>query len=459
MNLKEKLMIAAESELFQLFVQPERWATCIDRCIEKEMERGLLYRFLKPEYRQLILQLIVDGSYQLAPPHSALIPKDEPGEFREVFVCEPLDRLVLSVLYSAIMDCTAFKTMIHPSCRSYLKGVGCGKTVQEVSRICHHKIQNAVSDEPVILGAKYDFHHYFDTVSRDVIYEIFAEMERRLGFRENTEPLLNLLRIAWASDTLLVRENGTYVETERYMGIRQGNAVGAFLADVVLYELDEYMSQKYEYYVRYSDDLIVLGDNPLEITEDINRIVTKYGVSLNLKKTQVLTSEKAFKFLGFMIKGNEISISPGRLKKFQHEVDIRTIDVRDKNGSRTHIFPSYSKAVKDVMKYLYIGDGVHSWSSQLFPIITREDDIQMMNFFVMDRLRAVVTHNKKGLMGIGYNSAQNKVDYIPVYRTIRNRALTEKELSGFRSLHQMWDCINKHPAVYAAEVNDMINEW
>ena len=458
MNLKEKLINASKSELFQLFVQPERWASSIERCIEKEMERGLLNRFLMPEYRQIILQLIVNGDYQLSPPHSALIPKDEPGEFREVFVCEPMDRLILSVLYSAIMDCKAFKTMIHPACRSYLKGVGCGKTVQEVSRICQKKIA-AATDGSVVLGAKYDFHHYFDTVSREAIYSIFDEMERRLGFKKNTEALINFLRIAWASDTLLVKENGEYVKTERYMGIRQGNAVGAFLADVVLYELDDYMSRKYEYYVRYSDDLIVLGSDPVEITADINSIVIKYGVSLNLKKTQVLTSERAFKFLGFMIKGNEISISPGRLKKFQHEIDIRTVDCRNKSGARTHKFPSYSKAVKDVMKYLYIGDGVHSWSSQLFPIVTRAEDIQTMNYFVMDRLRAVATQNKKGLMGIGYNSAQNKVDYNPVYRTIRNRLLTEKELAGYRSLYQMWDCLNTHPAVFAAEVNDMINEW
>ena len=454
-NIKTIMEKASKSELFRLFCEPERWSEAIERCIEKEMERALLNRFLQPEYRLSLIMKIASGQYQLSPPHSADIPKDEPGEYRTVYVCEPLDRLVLSVLYSAIMDCGLFKDMIHPACRSYLKGVGCGKTVLEVSRICENKIRKSNTDKPVVLGAKYDFHHYFDTVGLGAIIAIFNEMEDRLGFQRNTEPLLNMLKLAWSSNTLLKRENGKYVEVEQYMGIRQGNAVGAFLADVVLYELDDYMSKKYEYYVRYSDDLIVLGDDPSEITEDIRRIVAKYDVTLNLKKTQVLTSEHAFKFLGFMIKGREISISPGRLNKFQKEIDLRTIDQRNRKGSRTHKFPSYEKAVKDVMRYLYVGDGVHSWCSQLFPIINREDDIQKMNYFVMDRLRAVKTQKKKGLMGIGYNGDQNRVDYISTFRGMKNSLLAGDELEGFLGLYQMWKNLNIHPAVYRAELNSI----
>lgn len=452
MSIKEK-MIQANDELFRLFVQPERWSECIERCIEKDIERGLLYKFLAPETRQALIMMIVNGEYQLTPPHDAKIPKDEPGEYRTVFVCEPLDRVILSVLYSAIMDCSAFKGMIHPSCRSYQKGMGCGKTVLEVSRIVNEKIRRNSSDEPTILGAKYDFHHYFDTVRLDVIMDIFESMERRLNCVPYTEPLINMLRAAWGTDILFTQtEDKKYEITRQYMGIRQGNAVGAFLADVVLYELDEFMSKKYEYYVRYSDDLIVIGDDPKEITEDINRIVSKYGVSLNLKKTQVLTDRKSFKFLGFMIKGTQITISPNRLKKFQKEIDDRTIRQKKSAKGNWHI-ADYKNAVKSVIRFLYVGDGRHSWGSQLLPIVNVESDIRAMSIFILDRLRACKT-GKTTLNGIGFNNG--RVEYIAKGCCGKNLEKTDKNLKDFKSLVQMWKAIRICPAVYRAEVNELM---
>ncbi len=454
MTLSEKLN-NANDELFRLFVQPERWSEAIDKCIEKDMERGVLYQFLNPEVRQALIIMIVNGEYQLTPPHDAKIPKDEPGEYRTVFVCEPLDRLVLSVLYSAIMDCKAFNGMIHKNCRSYQKGMGCGKTVLEVSNVVGNKIRKAgKTTKPVILGAKYDFHHYFDTVKLESIMDIFEAMERRLGVTPWTEPLINLLRLAWSTDILFTQtEDKQYVATTQYMGIRQGNAVGAFLADVVLYELDEFMSNKYEYYVRYSDDLIVIGDDPEEITNDIDSIVSKYGVSLNHKKTQVLTNKQPFKFLGFMLCGTSITPSKSRLRKFQTEIDNLTIrQYKDKDGKWR--LPDYQKALRDVMRFLYVGNGQYSWATQVLAVVNVENDLKEMSLMVLDRLRACQTGKTHSLSGIGYNNG--KVEYHEKGCVGTNRQKTEAHLDGYRSLVQMWKCLRISKSVYQAEVNDMM---
>lgn len=72
-----------------------------------------------------------------------------------------------------------------------------------------------------------------------------------------------------------------------------------FLANACLYELDEYMANKYEIYYRYSDDTVVIDNHVENVITDMNNIISKYGVTLNPKKVEPLYSDKWFKFLGF----------------------------------------------------------------------------------------------------------------------------------------------------------------
>lgn len=53
------------------------------------------------------------------------------------------------------------------------------------------------------------------------------------------------------------------------------------------------------------------------------------SMKLNPKKVEYVTADKWFKFLGFSIKGNMISLSSSRIKTFQKEVERRTIRCRD----------------------------------------------------------------------------------------------------------------------------------
>lgn len=72
-----------------------------------------------------------DGKYQIAPPHTAQIPKDVPGEFRTVYINEPMDRVVLSIANDLLFE--TCKDMVHPACKSYQTGIGCGKVVKEAA--------------------------------------------------------------------------------------------------------------------------------------------------------------------------------------------------------------------------------------------------------------------------------------------------------------------------------------
>lgn len=422
-----------ENRLLKKMFEHDRWEQLLDKATLKGINKAEIRQYCKPEIRAELYVRIKEKRLEFSPAHEAKIPKDEPGEFRIVYVGETCERILCSLINDCLFE--LFPEMVHPSCKSYQKGLSCGKTVQELSkRIAHRK---------GVVGGKYDFHHYFDTVNKEPIMDLFAKVEQKLGFEYGTEPVMNLLRKTWNNDWMF-NVDGELIK--KWSGIRQGNAIGSWLADAVLYELDEFMSQKYEYYVRYSDDLIVLHDNVDEITADINSIVSKYGVSLNPKKVETLTSDRWFKFLGYSICGEKISISKGRLKTFQKEIMNRTIKQRN-------ISPV--KALNDIHRYLYKGNGEYAWAQQILGVVNVDEDIKLMNGYILDCLRAVTTGKKK-LGGLGYIPTQEKgVINRGKGKNVRTNKIKVPVIDGYCSLGMMQKALITDKNAYKTLVAQM----
>ncbi len=77
------------------------------------------------------------------------------------------------------------------------------------------------------------------------------------------------------------------------------------------------------------------------------------------------------------MKNDQISLSKNRIKKFQKEIERRTI--RSKNHNAKQI-------LHNVNSFLYKGFQGYSWATGVLPIINVEKDIQTMNSFVMDAI-------------------------------------------------------------------------
>ena len=425
------------NKLLEEMFKMSRWEALIEKAELKGIDKGELRKMCQPQVRLAIYNAIKNEEMEFIPPHMAQIPKETPGEFRTVFVGENVDRCIQSLINDCLFE--LFPEMIHPSCKSYQKNLGTGKTVKEFSNnLVNMKTNNGV------VGVKSDFSHYFDVVNIEAIYNVFDTIERKLGFQKGTEPVMNLLRKCW-SNNLVFDLDGNLVE--QYCGIRQGNAIGSFLADVILYEFDEFMSNKYKFYCRYSDDCMTLHNNPREVIADMNKIISKYGVSLNPKKVEIVYKDRWVKFLGFNIKGDQITLSKSRVKSFQKEIEARTIKQRN---------ISLIRATNRVNDYLYKGDGKYSWATLVLPIINVEKDIETLNAFVMDALRACATKKRK-IGGLG--SVSDRDDYTILRGTGKNvtanRHKTEKEISGYLTLNCMQNAILTSRPVYEALVRSM----
>ena len=416
--------------LLQKFFEKERWEQALELGVGKGIDKGELRALTSPEVRLAMYNCIISDNYEIAPPHQAQIPKDN-GDFRIVYVNENVDRVFLSIVNNMFFE--LFPEFVHKSCKSYQSGIGCGKVVQEVSRW-------VVNTKRREVGFKADLTKYFDTVPLKYIDEIFDRMEEKFG----KSKIIDIVRKYYHTD-LCFDINGDLIE--HYQSLKQGCAVASFLADAVLYNIDRTLSSMYGYYVRYSDDLLVISDDHENAYFVLKTMLNNMGLTLNPKKVETIYRDRWVKFLGFNIKGDQITLSKTRVKSFQKEIEARTIKQRN---------ISMARATNKVNDYLYKGDGTYSWATSVLPIINVEKDIETLNVFVMDSLRACAT-NKKKIGGLG--SVNDREDYT-ILRGIgrnvtANRGKTEKKISGYLTIGCMRNALLTRRAVYEALVRTL----
>lgn len=416
--------------LLQEFFKKERWEQALELGVGKGIDKGELRKLTSPEVRLAMYNAIATDNYEIAPPHQAQIPKDN-GDMRIVYVNENVDRVFLSIVNNMFFE--LFPEFVHKSCKSYQSGIGCGKIVQEVSK-------NMVKVNTLEVGFKADLTKYFDTVPIKYIDGIFDRMEDKFG----KSKIIDIVRKYYHAD-LCFDINGDLIE--HYQSLKQGCAVASFLADAVLYHLDEAVSMLPGYYVRYSDDLLYVGEEWGTAFQVVKSILENMNMTLNPKKVEQVYKNRWVKFLGFNIKGDKITLSKSRVKSFQKEIEARTIKQRN---------ISLTKATNRVNDYLYKGDGKYSWATSVLPIINVDKDVDTLNTFVMDALRACATKKKK-IGGLG--SVSDRDDHTILRGTGKNvtanRSKTDKEIDGYFTIGCMQNALLTRRAVYDALVRTM----
>lgn len=431
-----------EDKILQMFFEKERWEYAIEKGCVKDVPKNWLYQLCKPEVRVAMYQAIANGTYEIAPPHTAKIPKDTPGEFRTVYVNEPADRVLLSIANDLLFE--LMPDYVHPRCKSYLKGVGCGRIVQEMSRaIC-----DTEPDADGYIGWKADLSKYFDSVPIEFIDAAFDGVEQRHG----ESKLIDVLRKYYHSDLYIDGE--TKEVCSKYQSLKQGCSVASWLADVVLWHVDERISELDVYYVRYSDDIGCIGPDAAKAMAVLEEELARMQMKLNPKKVERLDQNHWFKFLGYSIKGASISLSSTRIKTFQKEIEARTIEkVKRSKGKNANP----QSAINSVNRYLYHGDGQgHSWATQVLSVVNVRQDIDTLNCFVMDCLRAVHTGKTK-VGGLGYDK-QGKVGCIVRGRgrnVSANRRKTGDDISGYLTLGCMQNAMRTSKAAYETLVRSL----
>lgn len=416
--------------LLEKMFEKERWEYALEKGVGKKIAKAELIKLMDPMERAALYLAIKDGTYRILPPHTQLIPKDEPGEFREVLICEDMDRIILSIINDLFFE--MFPEFVHKSCKSYQHGIGIGMVVKMVSKII-------VTISRKECGKKYDMRKFFDTCKPELINGLFDKMELKYG----KSKVIDLVR-AFYNSNWLFNTDGQLVE--EFKSIKQGTATSSFIADAILYEVDKELSEmKGIYYWRYSDDILILSNHWEAADILLKERLEERSLAINPKKEQIIKKNEAFKFLGFSIRGSEISLSKSRIKSFQKEIESRTIKSKKKN------------VVHDVCKFLY-GDSKmkFSWATSVLPVINVKEDIETLNEFVMDSIRASMTGKKK-IGGLGYEvSKKSGVITRGVGKNVTsNKQKTAKEIDGYRTLSCMQNALRTDRDLYDSLVRAM----
>lgn len=147
---------------------------------------------------------------------------------------------------------------------------------------------------------KADIHSFFDCISHE-------RLRRILKAKIREEDVMNLLFQFIKVPS--VDKNGEM--TDKTVGIYQGATIAPILSNVYMMEIDKIIEQETEFYVRYSDDILILFSE-LERAEKYRKKLELYmgeiGLELNEKKTQVVSFGQGFEFLGYAFDIKGISI-------------------------------------------------------------------------------------------------------------------------------------------------------
>ena len=148
------------------------------------------------------------------------------------------------------------------------------------------------------------------------------------------------------------------------------------------------------------------------------------------------------------MKDDLISLSRNRVKKFQKEVTKRTLFANNQSAV---------KAKRNIIRYLYRGD--YNWASSCLSIMNCKQDIDALNIYIMDCIRAVEVNEKKGkkgklritaVGGLGYltDGADGVITRGKGKHVTRNRNLTEKEIEEYLTMGCLANIIKYNKQVF-----------
>ena len=93
---------------------------------------------------------------------------------------------------------------------------------------------------------------------------------------------------------------------KKIRGIHQGSGISPILSNVYLMDFDRWLSEKDIFFIRYSDDMLLLGkdkDSMMLLLRKIKMKLQCYGLEINENK-QILTDiDSGVDFLGYHLSG------------------------------------------------------------------------------------------------------------------------------------------------------------
>ena len=358
----------------------EHWESAYNRMSLKpnfsKEQVDLLWKYKEVDRQQLINE-IETGTYEWNIPRKVEIAKHESKRKRVVYIYPLRDRYILGVLYRVFS--TFYQKDMSNNCFSYKKQVSTSHAIQYIKKRKTNLLK---------YGVKMDIHAYFNSVDKDRVTELVNQLPDG-GIRETIKKLMLTDRVLWKGH-----------EIEEFKSLIPGSALGSFFANTCLKELDEYFENNDRVYARYSDDIVILGENREQLEKDVEfvqQFIGQYGLTMNPDKFQWFGCGDDVDFLGLKLSDDgTIDISDHskfKIKKQIHRWCKKGRIEIERDGK------SYYKVARNIIRRLnnknfkcYIEhDETFGWCAYSFPRITTEESLREIDLYTKERLLALKT--------------------------------------------------------------------
>lgn len=140
---------------------------------------------------------------------------------------------------------------------------------------------------------KTDIKDFFDSVPLKRLYQFLSETIKETD-------VIELIRTC--CETAELQKDGTLISKK--IGLYQGSGLSPVLSNIYLMSFDHAAEQQCRTYIRYSDDILILGDSQEELEQikaSIRIKLEALGLTMNEEKTKICSAKEGISFLGYQL--------------------------------------------------------------------------------------------------------------------------------------------------------------
>lgn len=283
-------------------VRSNKPAAGVDEVTYEEYERHE-----KENLKQLYMEL-AEHRYESMPVRMVTIYKEEKA--RQIGLFTMRDKVVQQSVASELLR--IYDGKMSDSTYAYRPG----KSALSAIQMLEEKLKNP--DAQWML--KTDIRHFFDNIPLQKLYHVLQK-----NIREDDVMRL----IQECCETMELQKDGTLRKKE--CGLYQGSSVAPVLSNIYLMEFDADIREQSGTYLRYSDDILILGKTEEEMEEVRKSMEIRLqilGLELNQGKTEIKPAEEGVVFLGYHLSKKGRTVPAHAEKNLSGKLEDIWFDVR-----------------------------------------------------------------------------------------------------------------------------------
>jgi len=379
-----------------------KWNEFLNYKLEKDFvpkkEKEILSDFILNKKYVSIVKRIINDTYSFSIPQKHIISKGNSQKKRIIYNYNNEEMLLLKYISYLLYD---YDYLFNQNLYSFRKNSSVKTAIKNISKI--KNISN-------MYGYKVDIQNYFNSIDSQLLL-------KNLKNDLVDSKLYSLLEELLSNKYTLYNDK---IITEN-KGVMAGTPISAFLANYYIKEIDEFFWNEKLVYFRYADDIIMFCNTKEEIFKYQNilkNFINKYNLKINTNKEYFFDPNDKWEFLGFSFFNKEIDLSNNSVNKIKAKIRRSSKGIRRWMLKKNADYKIALKAMNRKYNRKFYGNQNNeelSWKYWFFPTITTDKSLKIIDKYMQDQLRYIVTgkHNKRNYKIVPYSTLK-ECNYKPL---------------------------------------------